>query len=76
MNTHNKNSARSANVDRLLAIWEHKEGGCTGKKRFQYYDIPFMICKEYNERVALQFGDFAPYWCSHGSVRTQHSLGF
>jgi hypothetical protein len=54
-----------ANVDCLVAIWEEKPGGCRGKKRFQYYDVPFMICQEYNERVVLQFGmNMAPYWCS------------
>jgi hypothetical protein len=65
MNAVDKNEAQAANEVHLVAIWEEKPGGCRGKKRFQYYDVPFRICQEYNERVALQFGEFAPYWCSH-----------
>jgi hypothetical protein len=53
------------NHDRLTEIWERKAGGCSGKKRFNRYDIPWQISQDYNERVALQFGSFGPYWCRH-----------
>ena len=43
----------------------HKWGSCRGKKRYVTYDLAENARRNYNSRVALQFGAFQAFWCKH-----------
>lgn len=47
--------------------------GCEEKICFEYWDEAVGVAVRYKERVALQFGDFGPYWCrGHDSWHVGH----
>ena len=43
----------------------YKWGSCRGKKRYVTYDLAENVRRNYNSRVALQFGAFQAFWCKH-----------
>jgi hypothetical protein len=42
-----------------------KRGSCKGKKKFATYDLVEAARKQYDDRVAMQFGKFQSFWCNH-----------